>query len=77
MTQEFISEELFRPMRTTKDGGFARLMIAHDVGSAIKGPERGDIFFGEGSEAEYLAGYMKGRGLYSLLVPKEIASQLP
>lgn len=56
---------------------FKRLMIAQDTGGAIKGPVRGDIFFGEGSEAEFLAGYMKGRGTYSLLVPKEIADQLP
>ena len=27
---------------------FQRLMIAQDVGSAIKGPERGDIYFGSG-----------------------------
>ena len=26
-------------------------MIAQDVGSAIKGPERGDIYFGSGDAA--------------------------
>src|SRR5689334_25100072 len=31
-----------------KSGTFNRLMIAQDVGSAIKGPERGDIYFGSG-----------------------------
>jgi membrane-bound lytic murein transglycosylase A len=55
---------------------FHRLVIAQDTGGAIKGPVRGDIFFGPGDEAEYLAGYMKGKGIYSLLVPKEIAYQL-
>lgn len=56
---------------------FHRLVIAQDTGGAIKGPVRADIFFGEGADAEYLAGFMKGQGVYSLLVPREIAGQLP
>lgn len=55
---------------------FQRLMIAQDTGGAIRGPVRADIFFGPGEEAEYFAGYMKGRGVYNLLVPKEIADSL-
>ena len=55
---------------------FHRLMIAQDTGGAIHGLVRADIFFGEGSEAEYLAGYMKGHGIYSLLVPNEITNQI-
>ena len=55
---------------------FHRTVIAQDTGGAIRGPVRGDIFFGPGDEAEYMAGYMKGRGVYTLLVPKEIVSQL-
>lgn len=47
-----------------------RLVIAQDTGGAIKGPVRGDIFFGAGIEAEYLAGHMNGGGEYFLLVPK-------
>jgi len=35
---------------------FRRLMIAQDVGSAIRGPQRGDIFFGTGEIAGALAG---------------------
>ena len=34
----------------SQGSGFNRLMIAQDVGSAIKGPERGDIYFGSGDE---------------------------
>jgi membrane-bound lytic murein transglycosylase A len=64
-----------------KDGGgstvFNRLMIAQDTGGAIRSPVRADIFFGAGYDAEYLAGNMKNRGVYSLLVPKEITSQMP
>lgn len=55
---------------------FNRVMIAQDTGGAIRGPVRGDIFFGPGDEAEYMAGFMKGRGTYSLLLPKEIEAQL-
>lgn len=55
---------------------FNRIMIAQDTGGAIRGPIRGDIFFGNGPQAEYYAGYMKNRGGYALLVPREIESQL-
>ncbi len=47
-----------------------RLMIAQDRGSAIKGPVRGDIFFGYGAAAGKRAGHMKRRGRYYLLLPK-------
>lgn len=50
--------------------GFRRLMVAHDVGSAIKGPERGDIYFGTGTEALALAGITKHVGSFHVLVPK-------
>jgi len=53
----------------TKSGGFRQLMIAHDVGSAIKGPERGDIYFGSGNEAGRLAGVTKQRGNFIVLLP--------
>ena len=46
----------------TKEGGFNRLMVAQDVGSAIKGPERGDIYFGSGDKAGKLAGVTKHAG---------------
>lgn len=49
--------------------GFARLMIAHDVGSAIKGPERGDIFFGSGDKAGRVAGVTKHPGRFFVLLP--------
>ncbi len=55
---------------------FNRIMIAQDTGGAIRGPIRGDVFFGNGPQAEYYAGNMKNRGMYTLLVPREIESQL-
>ncbi len=51
---------------------FQRTLIAQDTGGAIKKPVRGDVFFGHGQEAEYLAGYMKQQGRYALLVPNGI-----
>jgi len=48
-----------------------RLVIAQDTGSAIKGPVRGDLFVGYGSQAGAVAGRMKQRGGYYLLLPKK------
>jgi membrane-bound lytic murein transglycosylase A len=56
--------------RTKKGGGFHRLMIAHDVGSAIRGPERGDIYFGSGEKAGRLAGITKHPGRFFVLLPR-------
>jgi len=47
-----------------------RLMIAQDTGSAIKGPVRGDFFWGFGAEAGDRAGRMNQAGKYYLLLPK-------
>lgn len=52
------------------EDGFARLMIAQDVGSAIRGPERGDIYFGSGDEAGRLAGGTKHAGRFFVLRPR-------
>ena len=51
----------------------ARLMVAQDTGSAIKGRQRGDIFFGSGAEAGTIAGRMTAEGELVALVPKAIA----
>ena len=48
---------------------FRRLMIAQDVGSAIRGPQRGDIFFGTGEEAGRIAGTTKHRAQFFMLLP--------
>ena len=53
-----------------KSGTFNRLMIAQDVGSAIKGPERGDIYFGSGAAAGRMAGVTKHVGKFIVLLPK-------
>jgi len=49
-----------------------RLVVAQDTGSAIKGPIRGDVFWGPGEEAERHAGQMRQPGTYFLLLPKAV-----
>lgn len=51
--------------------GFHRLMIAQDVGSAIKGPERGDIYVGSGDAAGRIAGVTKHAGNFFVLLPAD------
>ncbi|PSJ17586.1 murein transglycosylase A [Nitrosomonas supralitoralis] len=48
-----------------------RLMIAQDVGGAIKGGVRADFFWGFGHEAGNQAGKMKQAGNMWILMPKE------
>ena len=48
---------------------YRRLLIAQDSGAAIKGPARGDVFFGSGSLASDWAGRMVGGGQAIVLVP--------
>ncbi|TWA69070.1 membrane-bound lytic murein transglycosylase A [Azospirillum brasilense] len=50
-----------------------RLLIAQDTGGAIRGPVRGDVFWGHGQEAEERAGVMKSAGEYYVLLPKTVA----
>ena len=45
-------------------------MFAHDVGSAIRGPQRGDIYFGSGSKAESMASVTKHPGRFFVLLPR-------
>jgi membrane-bound lytic murein transglycosylase A len=52
--------------------GFRHLMVAQDVGSAIRGPERGDIFWGTGKSAERLAGLTRHPGRFIVLLPKGV-----
>ena len=53
-----------------KDKAMRMLVVAQDTGAAIKGPVRGDVFFGSGPAAALDAGHMAQRGRYFLLLPK-------
>lgn len=50
-----------------------KLMVAQDSGSAIKGPVRGDIFFGYGAAAEQVAGRMRAGGGMFVFLPRALA----
>ena len=51
------------------------LLVAQDIGGAIRGSVRGDIFFGFGPEAERRAGAMKAPGRLYLLLPNGLAEK--
>jgi membrane-bound lytic murein transglycosylase A len=53
-----------------------RLVVAQDTGGAIKGPVRGDLFWGTGSAAAWRAGVMNAYGRYFLLLPRRLARRL-
>ncbi len=50
---------------------FQRLMVAQDTGAAIRGPARGDIFFGSGPDAAARAGALRHPGTLFILWPRE------
>ncbi|MBT5809867.1 MAG: murein transglycosylase, partial [Rhodospirillaceae bacterium] len=52
------------------DQPLRRLMVAQDSGSAIRGPVRGDFFWGYGAAALAQAGRMKSSGEYYILIPR-------
>jgi membrane-bound lytic murein transglycosylase A len=54
-----------------------RLLIAQDTGGAIRGVNRGDLFWGTGSAAGELAGRMKQQGRMWLLLPKNMPAPAP
>lgn len=63
------------PVWVEKGGSdsFRRLMVAQDTGSAIKGAQRADIFFGTGDGAGKLAGKLRDPGRMVVLMPIEMA----
>lgn len=48
---------------------FSRLMIADDTGSAIRGRARGDVFTGSGDGAGALAGEIRHKAAFTVLIP--------
>jgi membrane-bound lytic murein transglycosylase A len=59
------AKERYRPDRARR-----RLMVAQDAGGAIKGPVRGDFFWGTGADAGKEAGEMDAIGRYFVLLPR-------
>jgi membrane-bound lytic murein transglycosylase A len=56
----------------TATGAFAQLTVAQDTGSAIKGAQRADLFFGMGADAGRIAGAQKGGGRVVTLMPRSL-----
>ena len=54
------------------EGPLRRLLIAQDSGGAIRGIVRGDVFWGTGERAGTIAGWMKSRGRYAVLLPRSL-----
>lgn len=63
------------PVWVEKDGAdpIRRLTVAQDTGSAIKGAQRADIFYGSGKEAGEMAGRIRDTGRMIVLLPIEDA----
>lgn len=62
-----------------KDGATSklqRLMVAQDTGGAIKGPVRGDVFWGFGADAGAIAGRMNSQGQMFVLLPHSVAQSM-
>ena len=53
------------------------LVMAQDTGGAIRGPVRGDVFWGPGEEAAELAGRMRQEGRLWLLLPRSVPLPRP
>lgn len=66
------------PVWLEKDGAdpMRRLMIAQDTGSAIKGAQRADIFYGTGDAAGQAAGRLRDPGRMMVLMPIQRAYAL-
>jgi membrane-bound lytic murein transglycosylase A len=56
---------------------FRHLLVAHDTGGAIRGPVRGDVYWGAGARPAELAGRMANRGRLIALLPREVAAAIP
>jgi len=57
-------------------GGLDRLFVAQDTGGAIRGPVRGDVYFGFGPAAEAQAGTMDQTGRLTVLLPNPVAQRM-
>ncbi len=70
--------KLGAPVWIEKDGAnpLRRLMIAQDTGSAIKGAQRADVFFGTGDAAGKAAGKLRDPGRLVVLMPIQRAYAL-
>ena len=57
-------------------GAWSGLLVAQDTGGAIKGPVRGDIFFGTGPDAGSAADTVNAPGRLWVLLPRGLAERI-
>ena len=64
------------PVDGAGDTRIQMLMIAQDTGGAIRGPLRGDVFWGASEHASEIAGKMNARGAFYVFTPRAVAARL-
>lgn len=64
------------PLFVAGPSPLGRLFVAQDIGGAIRGPVRGDVYFGFGKKAEAGAGAMNQMGQLYALLPKRVVERL-
>ncbi|WP_020173967.1 murein transglycosylase A [Methyloferula stellata] len=60
------------PWQSPASSKFRRLMIGQDTGSAIVGAARGDLYFGSGDAAGALAGAIRHKAEFTVLLPRDL-----
>jgi len=66
----WLDTTIMRDPLVQKTVPFQRLLIAQDTGSGTKGVIRGDVYWGNDAEAEFVTGHMKNPGRYWILLPR-------
>jgi membrane-bound lytic murein transglycosylase A len=64
------------PDATMPDRTFESLLVMQDTGGAIRGPVRGDVYWGYSEDAASIAGRMRSEGRMTVLLPKAVAMRL-
>jgi membrane-bound lytic murein transglycosylase A len=72
----FLETEVAGASSTSPPRPFRKLMMAQDTGGAIRGPVRGDVFWGYGDHAYEMSGAMKNDGRYWILLPNAVAARI-
>ncbi|MEC7291489.1 MAG: 3D domain-containing protein, partial [Pseudomonadota bacterium] len=57
-------------------GSWSGLVVSQDTGGAIKGPVRGDLYFGTGAQAGSRADTVNAPGRMWVLLPRAVAQRI-
>jgi membrane-bound lytic murein transglycosylase A len=68
--------ETVAPDANGAERSFDRLLVMQDTGGAIRGPLRGDVYWGFGAMPGAIAGRMRSEGRMNVLLPKAVAARL-